>query len=185
MELTTHSRDMGGNFEKEITLAGHNETLVWHIVIADRAPETARIRVRLTGKNSSCRIVCAYVGAKTMRSDISMTVEHVAQGTASRVGVRAVLDDAARLTWRGTLTIGKKAAHADAALSIKALLLSDNAMAFLKPDLEILHDEVLATHGASVGKVSPKDLFYFASRGVPEHKAQHAIAEGFLREVMV
>jgi Fe-S cluster assembly protein SufD len=64
------------------------------------------------------------------------------------------------------------------------LVLSSKARADSIPGLEILADDVRCTHGATVGKIDPEQIFYLLSRGVPRHEAERLIVEGFFDPIM-
>jgi Fe-S cluster assembly protein SufD len=48
--------------------------------------------------------------------------------------------------------------------------------------LEIYADEVKASHGATVGQLDERALFYLRSRGVPLALARNLLIAGFCRE---
>ena len=52
------------------------------------------------------------------------------------------------------------------------------------PGLEILADDVRCTHGATVGKIDPEQVFYLLSRGIPYPEAERLIVEGFFDPIM-
>ncbi len=60
------------------------------------------------------------------------------------------------------------------------LVLDPEAKVDLVPGLEIKNDDVVVSHSASVRRIDPEDLFYFASRGVSEEEARKMFVEGFL-----
>jgi Fe-S cluster assembly protein SufD len=64
------------------------------------------------------------------------------------------------------------------------LVLSEEARADSIPGLEILADDVRCTHGATVGKIDPEQVFYLNSRGIPTDQAKQLIVEGFFDPVM-
>ena len=64
------------------------------------------------------------------------------------------------------------------------LTLSPHARADSIPGLEILADDVRCTHGATVGKIDPEQIFYLRSRGIPKHEAERLIVEGFFDPIM-
>jgi Fe-S cluster assembly protein SufD len=41
-----------------------------------------------------------------------------------------------------------------------------------KPQLEIFADDVLCSHGATIGQLDPEEVFYLQSRGMTEQKAK-------------
>jgi Fe-S cluster assembly protein SufD len=50
--------------------------------------------------------------------------------------------------------------------------------------LEILADDVRCTHGATIGKIDPDQVFYLRSRGIPYKDAERLIVEGFFDPIM-
>ena len=64
------------------------------------------------------------------------------------------------------------------------LVLSSEARADLIPGLEIMADDVRCTHGATVGKIDPDELFYLLSRGIGREDAEQLIVEGFFDPIM-
>lgn len=64
----------------------------------------------------------------------------------------------------------------------KNLLLEEKSSAYVKPKLEILADDVKASHGATICKPSVEDLFYLQSRGISLTQAMHLLTQAFLRE---
>jgi Fe-S cluster assembly protein SufD len=50
--------------------------------------------------------------------------------------------------------------------------------------LKFWADDVRCTHGATVGKIDPDQVFYLNSRGIPEKDAQRLIVEGFFDPIM-
>jgi Fe-S cluster assembly protein SufD len=64
------------------------------------------------------------------------------------------------------------------------MILSDDARADSIPGLEIQNDDVRCTHGSTVGKVDPEQLFYLQARGIPLEEAKRLIVYGFFEDVM-
>ena len=66
--------------------------------------------------------------------------------------------------------IVRPGAEADAKMMTRALLLSDEAEADNKPELEIFADDVTCGHGATAGALNGSLLFYLRARGFPRRK---------------
>lgn len=96
------------------------------------------------------------------------------------VEVRAVVEDNGILKLKGMILIKEDAAGANAFLRFKVLLLGKNARAEVDPGLEILTNDVKASHAASVGQVDEEQLFYLMSRGINKKEAVKLIVEAFL-----
>ena len=63
------------------------------------------------------------------------------------------------------------------------MLLSDRAIAYSKPNLEILADDVKASHGATVGQLDENELFYLQSRGLPKKEAHKLLVQAFAETI--
>jgi Fe-S cluster assembly protein SufB/Fe-S cluster assembly protein SufD len=96
------------------------------------------------------------------------------------VEVRAVVEDNGVLKLKGMILIKENAVGANAFLRFKVLLLGKNARAEVDPGLEILTNDVKASHAASVGQVDEEQLFYMMSRGLSKKEAVKLIVEAFL-----
>jgi Fe-S cluster assembly protein SufD len=66
----------------------------------------------------------------------------------------------------------------------RALLLSDSASMFNKPELEIFADDVVCGHGATVAQLDEDQLFYLRSRGLPRAEAEQLLLEAFAKEAV-
>ena len=63
-------------------------------------------------------------------------------------------------------------------------MLGDEAHADSIPKLEILTDDVKCSHGATVGPVDRKQVFYLMSRGLDESQAEELIVNGFFHQLL-
>lgn len=113
--------------------------------------------------------------------DVHLDVRHAARDTTSDVLWRGVADARARGILHGAITVAPGADGADARLETKNLLLSPHAEIDAQPVLEIHADEVKASHGATVGQLDERALFYLRSRGVPLAAARSLLIAGFCR----
>jgi len=115
--------------------------------------------------------------------ELDLVMTHLASDTYGRVMVKGVAENGARVKVKGLVRIEKQAQNTDSFLSMKILLLDKKSAAIAKPELEILANQVKASHSASVGKIDEEQLFYLASRGVGASEAKNVIVRGFLGEV--
>jgi Fe-S cluster assembly protein SufD len=63
-----------------------------------------------------------------------------------------------------------------------SLLLSDDAEANAKPELEIFADDVQCGHGATAGALQQDLLFYLRARGIPKKEAEALLIQSFVAE---
>jgi Fe-S cluster assembly protein SufD len=110
--------------------------------------------------------------------------DHRAGHTASRLDFKAVLKDRARSAYTGLIRIAQEAATCEAYQENRNLLLTDGCRAESIPELEILNEEVICSHGATVGSLDPEHIFYLMSRGVPRREAVRMIVGGFIEPTL-
>lgn len=115
--------------------------------------------------------------------DTQLSIRHQALDTASEAVWRGVADERSRGVFRGAIVVAEGADGTDASLSSKNLLLSAQAEIDAKPELEIYADEVKAAHGATVGQLDERALFYLRSRGLPHNEARALLTAAFCRAV--
>lgn len=133
-----------------------------------------------TGASYSARGV--FAPRARAHIDVHLDVRHRARDTRSDVLWRGVADQRGRGILHGAITVAAGADGADAQLQTKNLLLSPHAEIDAQPVLEIYADEVKASHGATVGQLDERALFYLRSRGVPLAAARSLLISGFCRE---
>ena len=142
------------------------------------------VRVRLEGDGA--RLVAR--GATALRgrqhTDAQFEVRHIARECDSDVRWRGIADQRARAVFGGAMVVEAGADGADAQLSNKNLLLSPHAEIDTRPVLEIHADEVKAAHGATVGALDERALFYLRSRGVPLEFARTLLIFAFCADVL-
>lgn len=94
------------------------------------------------------------------------------------------LPPAARRAPRAARQVNKLAQKTDAGQLSRNLLLVPKATVNVKPNLQIIADDVKCTHGASVCDLSEEELFYFRARGVGYEAARQALVFSFGAEVV-
>jgi Fe-S cluster assembly protein SufD len=147
--------------------------LVRHDLLAELAGDGARLDTR-----------GVFVPRGRQHIDTQLAIRHQALGTASSSIWRGVADGRARGVFRGAILVAPGADGSDAQLSNKNLLLSPTAEIDTKPELEIYADEVQAAHGATVGQLDERALFYLRSRGIPLVEARTLLTAAFCRVVL-
>jgi len=115
-------------------------------------------------------------------ADITTRIHHAEPNTVSRQLFKIVAGGKSRAVYQGKIIATEDGT--DSRQTAKALLLSDRAEADLKPELEILADDVKCAHGAAVGDLDADSLFYLRARGIPEAEARGLLIHAFLQEVV-
>jgi Fe-S cluster assembly protein SufD len=117
-------------------------------------------------------------------ADTTMLLDHAVPNCASREIFRSVLDDRGHSVFQGRIIVRPHAQKTDAKMMTRALLLSDEAEADNKPELEIFADDVTCGHGATTGALDESLLFYLRARGLSEKQAQALLIQAFVGEAI-
>lgn len=140
--------------------------------------------VKLAGEGASADVHQGSLLAGRQHADATLVVDHVAAGSHSREVFKAVVDDEARAVFQGRITVQPGAQQTDARMMARALLLSDEAVANCKPELEIFADDVQCGHGTTTGAPDDQLKFYLMARGIPEKEAEALLIQAFVGEVI-
>ncbi len=116
--------------------------------------------------------------------DSHTLVRHLEPDGRSRQSFRTILAGRSRGVFTGRIHVAQDAQRTDAVQSCSSLLLSDEAQALARPQLEILADDVKCTHGAIVGSLDPTSLFYLRSRGIPRDLARRLLIHAFCVDLL-
>ncbi|WP_128927717.1 Fe-S cluster assembly protein SufD [Bradyrhizobium guangxiense] len=143
-----------------------------------------QIFVKLAGEGTTAGVHQASLLSGRQHADTTLIVDHVAAGSQSREVFKAVVDDEARAVFQGRITVQPGAQQTDARMMARALLLSDEAVANCKPELEIFADDVQCGHGTTTGALDDQFKFYLMARGIPEKEAEALLIQAFVGEVI-
>lgn len=141
------------------------------------------IRARLSGPGLEAVLNGLYLTRNQQVSDHHMVVEHAAPNCDSHEYFNGILDDESRGVFHGRIYVHRVAQKTDAKQTNKNLLLSNNARANTKPQLEIYADDVKCTHGATIGQMDEKAIFYLRARGLPLEVARRMLMHAFAGEI--
>lgn len=144
----------------------------------------ATVKIRLSGSGASATIVGVVIADQKAHIKLNTIQQHEAAGTTSNLLVKSALFGDSRCVMDGGIRVEKNAQKTDAYQRNENLLLSDSAYAESKPALEILANDVRCTHGATVGPISPDELWYLATRGIGLAAGEALIVEGFFRSAL-
>jgi Fe-S cluster assembly protein SufD len=117
-------------------------------------------------------------------ADTTLVVNHNAPGCQSREIFKSVLDDEAHGVFQGRIVVRQRAQQTDAKMMTRALLLSQDAEADNKPELEIFADDVQCGHGATAGAIDDELKFYLMARGISATEAEALLIQAFLGEAV-
>jgi Fe-S cluster assembly protein SufD len=140
--------------------------------------------IAFTGEGSKVETNGVNLLNGRQHADSTLFLDHAVPNCASREIFRAVVDDRGHSVFQGRIIVRPKAQKTDAKMMTRALLLSDEAEADNKPELEIFADDVTCGHGATTGALDESLLFYLRARGLSEKEAQALLIQAFVGEAI-
>lgn len=144
----------------------------------------SEISVHLSAPGAVARVAGISLGHHQHRLDTRIRMQHEQGQCVSEQVFRAAAGGRAQVTVDGQIHIHPHAQGTDAHLNTGNLLLSADAQINIKPQLEIYADDVACSHGATVGHLDERALFYLRSRGVGAPQARMMLARSFLVGVL-
>jgi Fe-S cluster assembly protein SufD len=133
---------------------------------------------------AECELNGLYLGVKRQHLDNHTRINHNKPHGISREFYKGVLDDRARGVFQGRVIVAEDAQKTDSSMNNRNLLLSADAEADTKPQLEIYADDVKCSHGVTVGQLDEKSIFYLQSRAIDEETARHILTFAFANEMV-
>ncbi len=164
---------------------GAHSHLASHSINLGAALARSDMSIRLQEEHAHCLMNGIYAPTEGQHVDHHTTVYHLVPNCSSEQDYKGILKGRSRAVFNGKVIVAKDAQHSNAQQQNKNLLLSANAEINTKPQLEIFADDVICSHGATVGQLDEDALFYLATRGIDRLEASqyliHAFAEDNLR----
>lgn len=142
------------------------------------------LTVDLVAPGAEGKISGLYFANRNQHLSYNTRQNHLAPRTYSNLLFKGGLTETSRTVWRGMIYVSPGSQHIDGYQNNRNLMLSEDAHADSIPGLEILNDEVRCSHGATVGKIDPEQLFYLQARGIPLPEAERLIVYGFFDEIL-
>jgi len=142
------------------------------------------IRAVLDGEGAECTINGLSVLRGEQLVDHHTTIDHAQPHCNSWELFNGVYDEQARGVFTGRILVRPGAQKTDSKQTSNSLLLSGDARSDSQPQLEIYADDVKCTHGATLGPIDDRSLFYLQSRGLDREAARNLLTYGFGAEIL-
>ena len=142
------------------------------------------VRCLLQGKGAECQLDGAYLIDGEDHVDHHTLVKHQAAHCRSAQTYRGIVSGKGTAVFDGIVVVHRDAQKTEAHQENRNLLLSDTATVHTKPHLEIDADDVVCSHGVTVGSLDEDQLFYLRARGIPEDLAHAMLTYAFLESIV-
>ena len=138
----------------------------------------------LAGEGAELDLTGVYDCCGEQKVDLRITVRHLCAGCVSHQLFKGLAEDEARVKFEGLVYVAAGAEKTEALQENHSLLLSENAFVQSSPQLEIYADDVVCSHGATVGSLDENEQFYMRSRGISLEEARRLQILSFLSPVL-
>lgn len=138
----------------------------------------------LAGEGAELDLTGVYACCGEQKVDFRITVRHLCAGCISHQLFKGLAEDEARVKFEGLVYVAAGAEKTEALQENHSLLLSENAFVQSSPQLEIYADDVVCSHGATVGSLDENEQFYMRSRGISLEEARRLQVLSFLSPVL-
>ncbi len=169
---------------QEAYVVGAGQTLDRTFVVLPGESRDITVRVFLTGEGAQARLRGLYLCPSDEQVRFHIEVHHRAPGCRSDQLFKGIVGGTARTWFDGRIIVAPDAQQTEAYQANHNILLSAQAKAETKPQLEIYADDVKCSHGATVGQLSEEEQFYMRSRGIPASEAKVLQMISFVSEVI-
>lgn len=156
-----------------------NSSFVTHLLNIGAQWSRSDTTIDLNGELARCSLSGIYMSNTTQHMDQQTSVNHLVANCYSEQDYRGIVNDKSKAIFNGKVFVAQAAKLTEARQQNKNLLLSNEAEVYTKPQLDIYSDDVICTHGATVGQLDMDALFYFLTRGIDEMDARSYLLQAF------
>lgn len=157
-------------------------TFASHSLSLGAALARSDLSIYLEEGQASCLMNGIYAPGDGQHVDHHTKVHHLVPHCVSEQDYKGILQGRAKGVFNGTVYVAPDAQQTKAGQQNKNLLLSPQAEINTKPQLEIFADDVVCSHGATVGQLDEEALFYLASRGIGKAQAHQYLVHAFAKD---
>ncbi len=138
----------------------------------------------LRGDESHGEFYSIAVSNGYQQIDSGTKMIHLGKNTVSRIISKGISAGHSNNTYRGRVSVHRKAEGARNFTNCDSLLIGNNCGAHTVPYIEAGNSTAKLEHEATTSKISEDQLFYVMQRGIPEEEAIALIVNGFVKEVI-
>ena len=140
--------------------------------------------VTFEGRGAELSLNGVAITDKSQHVDNMTFVDHRVADCTSNELFKYVLDESSTGAFAGKVLVREGAQHTSSQQTNRNICLTREARMFTQPQLEIYADDVKCSHGATVGQLDERALFYMRQRGIPEQEARMMLMLAFVGEVI-
>lgn len=136
--------------------------------------------VYMMGEGAKGDVLSVALAGPGQHQDAGAKMVHAAPNTTSTIVSKSISVGGGRTTYRGLVHVANGASGAKSKVECDALMFDRHSRSDTIPYIEIMQDDVMMEHEATVSKVSEEQLFYLMSRGLSQDQAMNMVVMGFI-----
>ena len=140
--------------------------------------------VTLNGRGAEISLCGMAIADKNEHVDNHTFIDHKVSDCTSNELFKYVLDDQSVGAFAGKVLVREGAQRTSSQQTNRNLCATREARMYTQPQLEIYADDVKCSHGATVGQLDEKALFYMRQRGISLKEARLLLMFAFVNEVI-
>jgi len=138
----------------------------------------------LRGDDSRGEFYSIAVSNGYQQVDSGTKMIHLGKNTSSRIISKGISAGHSNNTYRGQVSVNRKATNARNFTNCDSLLIGNECGAHTVPYIEVKNSSAQVEHEATTSKISDDQKFYVMQRGIPEEEAIALIVNGFVKDVI-
>jgi len=140
--------------------------------------------INIHGTAADADLNGVYVLDGNQQADNVIVIRHqLPEGTSNQL-FKGILDGKSTGVFNGKIIVDQDAQKTNAFQSNKNILVSDEAAAYFRPQLEIFADDVKCSHGATSSEIEDGELFYLRARGISKDTARSLLMLAYAADVV-
>lgn len=163
---------------------GANSKISWTQVETGSAITWKYPSCILRGDNSRGEFYSIAISNGRQQVDSGTKMIHLGRNTTSRIISKGISAGRSSNTYRGLVSVHRKAENVRNFTQCDSLLIGDKCSAHTVPYIETKNPTAILEHEATTSKISDDQLFYCMQRGIGEEEAVALIVNGFCRDVL-
>ena len=137
----------------------------------------------LVGENAQGEFYSVALTNNYQQADTGTKMIHIGKNTRSHIVSKGISAGNSKNTYRGLVSVNKKAIGARNYSQCDSLLIGDMSNANTFPFISVHNSRTKIEHEASTSKIGEEQIFYFLQRGIAIEKGIELMISGFCREV--
>ncbi len=163
---------------------GHRSKISWTQVETGSAITWKYPSCILRGDESQGEFYSIAVSNGYQQIDSGTKMIHLGKNTSSRIISKGISAGNSNNTYRGQVSVHRKATGARNFTNCDSLLIGNDCGAHTVPYIEAKNSTAQIEHEATTSKISEDQKFYVMQRGIPEEEAIALIVNGFVKDVI-